>query len=182
MKRAIVASPALAPQALAELKEWLGITTTGEDAALGALLNAALESCEAFTGIMPIECECEEILPVSSGWMRLETRPVHAITGLEAILADGPRVAMAAHAYAVEIAADGAGLVRILDPGLAARVAIRFASGLASGWNALPDGLRHGVVRLAAHHYRQREGGGGEAHPPAAVAALWRSWRRLRLT
>ncbi|PLK27412.1 phage head-tail connector protein [Novosphingobium sp. TH158] len=181
MKRVIVAQSTLAPQALAELKEWLGITTAQEDATLAALILAALESCEGFTGTLPIECECEELLPVSSQWMRIESRPVHAITAVEAIPADGPRVTLETGAYAIEFAADGAGLVRIVDPGLATRVAVRFTAGLAPDWTALPDGLRHSVVRLAAYHYRQREGDAGQAHPPAAVAALWRPWRRLRL-
>lgn len=54
MKRAIVAAATLAPAALAELKDWLGITTTGEDTSLAAQLRAALETCEAFTGTMPL--------------------------------------------------------------------------------------------------------------------------------
>jgi hypothetical protein len=45
-------------------------------------------------------------------------------------------------------------------------------------WGAHP--LRQGVVRLAAHLYAERDGPelGG---PPAAVTALWRPWRRMRL-
>lgn len=181
MKRVIIATPALAPEALAELKEWLGITTTGEDATLSALLLAALESCEAFTGTLPIESACEEVLPVCSGWTALSTRPVQSITQVEGIPADGARFALAASAYAFELAADGTGLVRLLDPGLATRIAIRFTAGLASGWTQLPQGLRHGVIRLAAYQYRQRDASGDAPHPPAAVAALWRPWRRMRL-
>ncbi len=182
MKRAILGAPALAPAALAELKDWLGITTVGEDAALSVQLRTALESCEAFTGTMPIESDCEEIFAVSGDWMKLETRPVHAITSVDAILASGSRVSLAAQAYAIDFAGDGTGMVRVTDPGLAARIAVRFSAGLAGDWASLPDGLRHGVIRLAAHQYRQRETRDDEAMPPAAVAALWRPWRRLRLT
>lgn len=182
MKRVIIASPALAPEALAELKEWLGITTTGEDATLAALLLAALESCEAFTGTLPIESQCEEVLPVTAGWTMLDTRPVHAISQVESIPVTGPRVPLDASAFAIDLAADGSGLVRVIEPGLATRIAVRFTAGLAPGWNALPQGLRHGVVRLAAYQYRARDAAGEVPHPPAAVAALWRPWRRLRLT
>jgi uncharacterized phiE125 gp8 family phage protein len=69
----------------------------------------------------------------------------------------------------------------VLRPGIAGRVAVRFTAGLAPDWAALPEALRHGVLRLAAHQYRQREGDQQSALPPAAVAALWRPWRRLRL-
>ncbi|MFM5929294.1 MAG: hypothetical protein ACKOPQ_00115 [Novosphingobium sp.] len=182
MKRVIIASPVLAPEALAELKEWLGITTAGEDATLSGLLAGALESCEAFTGIVPIECDCEEVFPVTSDWMPIAARPVHAITGVEAIPVSGPRSELPASAYGIEFAGDGAGLVRITDPGPASRIAVRFAAGLANGWSTLPEGLRQGIIRLAAHHYRQRESDNADAHPPAAVAALWRPWRQLRLT
>ena len=48
--------------------------------------------------------------------------------------------------------------------------------------SSLPDGLRHGIIRLAAHAWHQRESDGPTPNPPAAVAALWRPWRQLRLT
>jgi hypothetical protein len=38
------------------------------------------------------------------------------------------------------------------------------------------------VVRLAADAYRRRDGDGAGSQPPTAVAALWRPWRRMRLT
>jgi len=130
---------------------------------------------------MPLIADCEEILAVCADWQAIQARPVIAITGVLGIDHAGTRSALAASAYAVEFRADGTGWVRVLDPGLAERVAVRFTAGLASGWDALPDGLRHGVVRLAAHNYRQRETGEAGPLPPAAVAALWRPWRGLRL-
>jgi len=179
MKRALIAPPALAPAALAELKDWLGITVTVEDAGLEALLRAALETCEAFTGLMPIEAECEEVLAVTGGWQALASRPVEAVTGAWSVPADGPRLALAAQDYMIELDADGGALVRVSSaPG---RVAVRFTAGLAADWAGLPDGLRHGVLRLAAHHYRERESAGASPVPPAAVAALWRPWRRMRV-
>lgn len=181
MKRAIVAAATLAPAALAEVKDWLGITTSGEDATLTAQLRAALETCEAFTGSMPLIAECEEIIPVCGEWQKLEARPVHAITAVEGIPAEGVRFALAFDAYEIDFKADGTGWVRVLSPGLAGRIAVRFSAGLAADWAALPEGLRHGVVRLAAHQYRAREQGDGEPLPPASVVALWRPWRPARL-
>jgi uncharacterized phiE125 gp8 family phage protein len=181
MKRATIVPAVLAEEALDALKEWLAITTPREDAALTALLKAALETCEAFTGLMPLAAECEEVLPASATWRALTTRPVHAVTGVEGIPAEGARFALEAEAYAIELDADGGAMVRVLQWGAAERVAVRFTAGLAAEWADLPDGLRHGVLRLAAHHYRQRESDGPQAMPPAAVAALWRPWRRMRL-
>jgi uncharacterized phiE125 gp8 family phage protein len=181
MKRAIVAPATLAPAALAELKEWLGVTNSSEDASLTALLRGALETCEAFTGTMPLTAGCEEVLPVSADWQAIATRPIIAMTGVAGIDHAGTRLALASSAYAFEFRADGTGWVRMLDPGLAERIAVSFTAGLAGAWSALPDGLRHGVIRLAAHNYRLRESGEAGQMPPAAVAALWRPWRGLRL-
>ncbi len=181
MKRAIVAAATLAPAALAEVKDWLGITTTGEDAALTALLRAALETCEAFTGTMPLVAECEEIIPVCGDWQKLEARPVLAITAAQGMPAQGTRTVLATTAYEIDFRADGSGWVRVLEPGLAGRIAVRFTAGMAHDWSELPDGLRQGVVRLAAHQYRQRENGDKSPVPPASVAALWRPWRGPRL-
>lgn len=181
MKRAIITPAVLAPMAFAELKDWLGITTTGDDAQLAALLRAALDACEHFTGTMPLEQVCEAVLPVTPQWQDLPVRPIQAITAIDGIPAEGVRFALPAANYAIDLDADGAGRVRIGNPGAAGRVAVRFSAGLAPDWTGLPDGLRHGILRLAAFHYRQREGEVAAAMPPCAVAALWRPWRRMRL-
>ena len=181
MKRAIVVPAVLAGAALDELKDWLAITTSKDDAALTALLLAALEMCEAFTGQMPLEATCEEILPADTCWRGLQTRPIQAVTGIEGIPAEGARFALAADVYAIDLDADGGAHVRIINQGAAGRIAVRFVAGLASDWVGLPDGLRHGIIRLAADGYRRRDGDGTGSQPPTAVAALWRPWRRMRL-
>jgi len=182
MKRAIITPFALAPAALTELKDWLGITTPADDAQLTGLLRAAIEHCEDFTGLMLLEQTCEEILPVLSGWQVLGARPVQSITQILGIPAEGARFALPVEAYAIDLAAEGTGRVRVITPGIAGRIAVRYTAGLATAWTALPDGLRHGVLRLAASQYRSRENDAAPpAMPPAAVAALWRPWRRLRI-
>ncbi|MEY4472302.1 MAG: hypothetical protein RL671_606 [Pseudomonadota bacterium] len=182
MKRAIITPYALAPAALTELKEWLGISSPADDTQLTALLRAAIEHCEAFTGLMPLEQICEDIVPVMSGWQALSARPVQAITQARGIPADGAGFDLAADAYAIDLSADGAGRVRVISPGAAGRVAVRYTAGLAANWPALPDALRQGILRLAASQYRSRESDGlATAMPPAAVAALWRPWRLPKL-
>jgi uncharacterized phiE125 gp8 family phage protein len=181
MKRTIVTPPVLSSAALAELKQWLGITTSQDDAVLTSLLLAAVETCEAFTGIMPLQAICEEVLPLASGWQNISARPVKAITGLDAILADGSRVALSISAYSIELDADGGGRVMVTAAGDALRIAARFEAGLAADWEGLPEGLRQGMMRLAAHQHRERDASGSAPMPPAAVAALWRPWRRMRL-
>ena len=181
MNRVILTPPVLPSSALAELKQWLGITTAHDDAPLQALLGTALDICAAFTGKMPLEAECEEMLTAAAGWHSLATRPVLAITSIEAIALDGSRSMVLGDSYEVELEADGTGRVRLRERGDWSRVAVRFTAGLAADWDSLPDALRHGMIRLAAHQQRQRETEGAAPLPPSAIAALWRPWQRLRL-
>lgn len=44
------------------------------------------------------------------------------------------------------------------------------------GWQAIPAPVAHGMVVLAAHLFENR---GRDEEPPAAVAALWRPYRRM---
>ena len=181
MKRAVIEPAVLAGAALDELKEWLAISGPRDDAGLTALLRVALETCEAFSGLMPLAATCEEVLPATPCWQWLATRPVKAVMLVEGIPAEGARFAIPAEDHAIDLDADGGAMVRLVRQGAAGRVAVRFTAGLAPSWSELPDGLRHGVLRLAAHHYREREASSERSTPPAAVAALWRPWRRMRV-
>lgn len=181
MKRALIVPPALADAALAELKDWLAITTTRDDAMLSALLRAALDMCESFTGTMPLQAECEEVLSITYEWQRIATTPVVAITGIEQLAADGTRLALPVDAYLIDITAEGCGRVRLTRQTAATRIVVSFHAGRATNWASLPEGLRHGIVRLAAHQYRERDGDAALSAPPASVAALWQPWRRMRL-
>lgn len=182
MQRAIVAPAVLPDAALDELKDWLAITTTREDAALTALLRASLDTCEAFTRQAPLETLFEELHEASKNWQMLSTAPVRAITVVEAVADDGTRTALDAGDYLLDLTADGCGLVRLMANIDAGRIAVRFTAGLVPDWASLPEGLKHGVIRLAAHYHRARDEDVGAPQPPAAVAALWQGWRRMRLT
>lgn len=180
MRRTILTPADLAGAALDDLKQWLAIRSGADDAALTALLGASCEACEGFTGTMPLTQGCEEIVTAHGAWQRLATRPVHAITEVAGLPAEGSAFALPVENYAIELEADGTALVRVMHQGAAGRIRVRFLAGLAPEWNLLPEGLRHGILRLAAHLHRARDSGDTGA-PPAAVTALWRPWRRVRV-
>jgi len=185
MMRVIVTPAVLPPTALAELKDWLGISTTADDAGLMALLATAVEVCADFIGMMPLLSTFEESLALScrpaSGWYAVATRPVRAVLGLDLVGADGRRNALPAVAYQVVLDGDGTCRIHLSPHAPALRAALRFTAGLAEEWPGLPEALRHGILRLAAHYYRSRDAGEAGLSPPASVSALWRPWRRLRL-
>ncbi|TMJ18689.1 MAG: hypothetical protein E6G92_02275 [Alphaproteobacteria bacterium] len=171
----VIEEPPAPAAALAEVKAYLRIGHDGEDALLAGLIGAAGEACEAFTRRALMVRELIETLPGTGAWTRLGAAPVMAITAVAA--GDVP---LAPGDYAVDIDSAGEGWVRLLRPIEAGRVSVAYRAGMAADPGRLPEALRHGIVRLAAHLYTIRDGG-GPREPPAAVTALWRPWRRLRL-
>lgn len=179
MARHIITPPDLSGAALAAFKQWLAITTAGENALLLRLLSAAHDTCERFTGLMPLAATVEEVFDPRAGWLALATRPVRAIASLALLDAEGTVAPLENADWSRRISADGSACVRLTAAPVDQRIVVRFSAGLATGWETIPPALGDGILRLAAHHYRSR--GDASDQPPAAVAALWRAWRRLRL-
>lgn len=180
MQRIIVQPPVPGNAALAELKHWLGITRPDDDAALTGLLETSLSLCEAFTGKIPLQQVVEEVIPLGAGWYELVSRPVRGVLGAALIAADGSRTALTEAEYTLALGAAGDGCARLLQPLEGRGVALQLDVGIADDWAGLPAPLRQGMIRLAAHHYRDRDGK-ANAVPPASVTALWRPWRSVRL-
>jgi uncharacterized phiE125 gp8 family phage protein len=181
MQRQLVTPPDLAGAALTELKAWLAITTARDDAELIRLLAASLATCEAFTGMIALEATYEEMREASTAWQTLGLTPVRAILAVETLAANASRTALAPTGYLIDITAKAAGRFRLIVTTGATRLVVRYTVGLSADWDSLPADLRHGVLRLAAHHFRTREEDSAKTSPPAAVVALWQPWRRMRL-
>lgn len=159
------------------VKDLLRIGSAAEDALIARLATEAAATAEAFLGLVLVAREVRATVAASGAWVRLPACPVTAVTAVTGLDAAGGEVALAAEAYAVDIDADGDGWVRVTAPGVA-RVRVTLSAGLAADWEGVPAPVRMAVVRLAAHGFATPPGG---AAPPAAVAALLRPWRRLRL-
>lgn len=166
---------------LAECKAALRLERDDEDAVLAGHIRAAMALCEAFIGQWLIEREGEQRLAYDLAWQRLQASPVQAITG----------VFQAGEALATEwesdIGADGTGWVRLIGQipvtpvgATPVSLVVRFRAGLGADWNAVPEPLRAGIVRLVSHLFSHRDAADA-GPPPAAVAALWRPWRRIQL-
>lgn len=167
--------PALAPVAIDEAKAFLRVEGSTEDALIAGFIRAATGLAEAFTGQRLIVRDVIEGAATVATWQRLRAAPVVSITGI-----DGSTGPLPGTAFETDIDLAGNGWVRIIDPGGATRVTVRYRAGLAADWNGIPEPLRQGIVRLVSHFYAHRDASDAGG-PPAAVAALWRPWRRLRL-
>lgn len=163
--------------ALDAAKAFLRVETAEEDGLVAELVASAAGLCEAFTGQVLIRRGFQELLPRSGCWQRLGRSPVSAVTATEQAADGGAYAPLGAADHAIDIDAAGDGWVRAGGSG---RIRVSYEAGLAADWSSAPEALRQGIVRLAAHLYTHRAEAGGST-PPAAVVALWRPWRRMRL-
>lgn len=169
------------PDAIAAAKVQLRIEPgdMGADAELGQLLGVAAACAERFLGSLLLAREVAELMPARAEWQRLAMNPVRAILSVEGVPAEGAAFALPVGGHAIDLGADGGGWVRVMAPGIAGRVRVTYRAGLSEEWAGVPEPVRHGVLRLVGHLHAHRDG--TDLDPPAAVAALWRPWRRMRL-
>lgn len=165
---------AVLPVGLDEVRDALRLEPGEDDALLAGFVRAATDLAEAFTGQRLIARGFAERLPARPEWTRLANVPVVAIDGVDG--ATGP---LPGAAYESDIDRSGDGWVRVAmaDERF---VTVRYQAGMAGDWNGVPEGLRAGIVRLVGHFHAHRDAPDAGA-PPAAVAALWRPYRRMRL-
>jgi hypothetical protein len=57
---------------------------------------------------------------------------------------------------------------------------VTYEAGMANAVEDLPEPIRHGIIRFAGELHASREG--LEVRAPSSVEALWRPWRRMRLS
>jgi uncharacterized phiE125 gp8 family phage protein len=178
--RVTEAAPAATPVELGEIKAFLRVEDAHEDALLAGLARTATALCEAFTGLALVERPVVERVAADGQWRRLARAPVVAVDGADLVAADGVATPLPAGTWDIEHGDHGEARVRITGQGAGARAMVRYRAGLGTDWNAVPEPLRQGIVRLVAHLHAHRDAADAGA-PPAAVAALWRPWRRMRL-
>ncbi|SEJ69327.1 phage conserved hypothetical protein, phiE125 gp8 family [Sphingomonas sp. OV641] len=172
-------SPAAIAAAVGEARAYLRLEGEAEQALLERLAASAIALAEAFTGTLLVTRTVEDVLPATTqGWQLLAAAPVVAIGGMTGLPAEGAPFVLPPSVYAVDVDADARGWVRVIAAGAAGRVAVSYTAGLGATWAALPPPLAQGVAMLIAHLFNDRDAGRA---PPAAVAALWRPYRRMRL-
>jgi uncharacterized phiE125 gp8 family phage protein len=167
--------------ALDAVKTYLRIDGESEDSALAALTATAIEQCEAYIGAAVLQRAMSEVIVPGAAWQLLAPAPVRLISAVAGLAIGGGTVPLLPSAYEIDIDAEGRGRVRFLAPVNEKRVVVSLEAGLATTWAALSESLRHGIVRLVAHYHVYRDRA-DELGPPAAVAALWRGSRRVRLS
>ncbi|WP_052071992.1 head-tail connector protein [Sphingopyxis sp. MWB1] len=169
---------------LAEARGWLRLGADGDDAVVAGLIGAASQMCEAFIGRWLIERAAEEIWRDARAALWLSARPVAGVDLVALRLPDGGEQLLDAADYRREMESDGRARLTLAPDvaGVAAGRGVRvgYRAGMAAEPGALPEAIRHGVLRLIRHMHEARDGDAGA--PPAAIAALWQPWRRMALS
>lgn len=185
MRPRIVSPAQVGGTALAELKDWLGISRPQDDTMLANLLTTSLAMCEAYTGQTPLQQTIEERLPTRSGRYHILSRPFDRALTVEIIGQNGSRSPLAQDSYEVEMEAPGNACFTLKSDFEGQAIAVTARVGIATTWQTIPSALRQGLIRLAAFHYQDRvrpsASGKDLMPPPASVTALWRPWRDVRL-
>lgn len=172
--------PLIAAEALDDVAAYLRLSGDDELTLLSGLLATALIQCEAFCGSVLLRRAGSEDVRITGTWQMLNAVPLRSISGVSGLNAAGEPTLIAASGYAIDIDECGGGWLRIQDGGGATRARVSFEAGSAEQWGDIPAPLRQGMLRLVAHLHGHRDRA-DDAGPPPAVAALWRSFRRLRL-
>ena len=163
---------------LSEAQAYVRIETGEEEAVLAGLIRTASAVCESFINQVVIARDFAVDLPASAAWSQVGLSPVRSISGVELVDAGGVSSALPSSAYAIDVDASGAGWVRLTTT-VSGRMRVSGSAGIAADQNGVPEPIRQGVLRLVAHLFASRDGGSDA--PPAAVTALWRPYRRMRL-
>lgn len=177
----VVLDPLFVPaDAVDEAKAYMRIDHDDEDAVIGGLITTGIVQCEAFCALVLVARQASQRLNLVGGWQRLGATPVRAISQVTGFADTGPGFVLAVEHYALDIDQNGCGWFRLLAAAPVKRVEVSYQVGLADHWGASPAPIRQGIIRLVAHLHAHRDGA-DDIGPPAAVAALWRPWRRARL-
>ncbi len=164
--------------ACVDARAYLRIVGDDEEMMMKQAAGAAIGLFEQFASAALVLRGHRQRLPVSSRWQRLVPGPVVEIEQVEGVPAEGGGFALPVADYAIDLDAAGDGWVRVVRPGAAGRIEVAFKAGQASAWRDIPEPVRQGIVLMIAYLHRDR--GEGDV-PPAAVSALWRPWRRMRI-
>lgn len=161
-----------APLSLAEARDWLRLGPAENDAAVAALIRAATNMCEAFTGQMLIVRDVVEERSVAP-LLWLSRQPVVAVD--DVLLLSGTAAPVAVDWSLVRGDSGAAAVQLAAGTNGPDRVRVRYRAGLADNGNGVPEALRQGLLRLVQHwHFSGQD----DAKLPAIVTALWTPWRR----
>jgi uncharacterized phiE125 gp8 family phage protein len=166
--------------ALGELKAFLRIEDSREDAVLAGLLRAATETVEAMLGLLLFEREVEERGTAQVGVLMLTAEPARTLVDARAEQPDGSLRPLSALEARLQLDSDGAGRIVLAGVADGTSLVVRYRAGMATDWNWVPETLRLAVIRAASHFFSHRDAADDAGLPPA-VKRMIGPWRTRRI-
>lgn len=182
----LLAGPALEPLSLEEMRLFLRLETSEEDALLLDLIKAARAAVEQGAKRALISQRWRMRLPrfPREGRVALPLSPILSVDGARTFEASGAPRSLDLTLFDLD------GSILSIDPGalpadgFAGGFEVDVTAGFGQQPSDVPQDLRQAMRMLAAHFYAHRSDALHEdrvAHFPAAIAALVAPWRRVRL-
>lgn len=178
-------APSQTPVSLTEAKAHCRVDGTDSDAVLTAMLNAAVDHLDGYTGILgrALVTQTWRQDYASFGNPRLPVGPVASITGISYFDADNLSQALSSDIYTLRKDALGAYVDLKPDqawPGVYARpdaISVTYVSGAAAA--DVPAAIKAAILLLVSHWFEHREAvsEGAMAELPMAVNALLAPYR-----
>ena len=198
LRLTLTAPPSVEPITLAEAKVFLRVDISNDDALIVALVTAAREACERFTGRVLVT---QTWTLFRDNWpgraaVEIPRPPLLSIVHVKTYDDTDTATVWAASNYFVDTASEPGRLIARTGVALpeatrpAAGIEIRFVAGYAADESGspsdlvgnIPGGLIEGVRRLVAYLYENRgECGANEAAALSGATLLWRPYQVKRL-
>ncbi|UGX84731.1 head-tail connector protein [Phyllobacterium meliloti] len=182
----VVKPTAVEPVALADLRQFLRLSGTGEDMLLSGLLKAARETLEAQTGLALIKQTQRLYVDQwpKDDLVKIDRHPVRSIVCVTAYEPDGVPVILPIAQMHLETATRPARLHMHHEADGLGGLEIDFIAGFGETGLDVPDALKHALMTLVAHWYEFRGAVGPADHPVSLTPAFERAislWRRISL-
>lgn len=206
----LVTPPATLPLSLNEAKAHLRLEDdqTADDAAIMALVRAAVEQCEQFTGraLMTqvwslfrdawpgrlVEPLWEGVrigadLATPARAVELPKPPLQSVVHVKTYDESDVGTVWSSGSYFVDTASEPGRLVartgQVFPTTIRASngIEIQFSAGYGSNPADVPQDLTSGLLRLVAHLYERRGDDPADAMGPSGAASLWRPYRVVRV-
>lgn len=166
------------PVSVTELQTYLKLEDDTDGARLSALIRTAREACELFLAQALITRQIRQRTQLMGERFFFAAAPVQSLDALSAFLGADETVLDPAHYTLMYSAART--YIDLPNTAIGRTVQADYTAGLGPDWNAVPEGVRQGILRLAAHQYEHRSDP-GVAALPHAVTALWQPYRLVRI-
>jgi uncharacterized phiE125 gp8 family phage protein len=171
-----VTAPAVSPLTLSEVKLYLRIEHTAEDALVAQWIQAATEAAEKFLGVSLITQSHR--LWVRAPWsacLHMPKGPIQEIQTAEIRGLDGSTTTLDPETYVLYPAR---ALLQWLSVPVGEELIITYVAGFGDGASDVPSLIRQGMLHHIAAMAEAREGGAGI---PDLAKALYQPFREVRI-